>query len=114
MTRPSCLEFHGLSQRVHVGIWYILKAQWGSHIPTLRPKYIPYSYMGPLGMGSRIVTREEEDVSQCIRRNIPLYRLPSRIEKQQAAQSCSRAQDNWAKHLLEKNTLIWFKHQSIP
>ena len=29
-----------LSQRVHVGIWYILMAQRGSHIPTLRAKYI--------------------------------------------------------------------------
>ena len=38
-----------LTQRVHVGIWYILRAQRGSHIPTLRPKYIPYSYMDPLG-----------------------------------------------------------------
>ena len=37
------------TQRVHVGIWYILRAQRGSHIPTLRPKYIPYSYMDPLG-----------------------------------------------------------------
>ena len=41
-----------LSQRVHVGIWYILRAQRGSHIPTLRPKYIPYSYMDPLGLWS--------------------------------------------------------------
>ena len=38
-----------MSQRVHVGIWYILRAQRGSHIPTLRPKYTPYSYMDPLG-----------------------------------------------------------------
>ena len=38
-----------LPQRVHVGIWYILRAQRGSHIPTLRPKYIPYTYMDPLG-----------------------------------------------------------------
>ena len=38
------------SQRVHVGIWYVLGAQRSSHIPTLRPKYIPYSYMDPLGM----------------------------------------------------------------
>ena len=37
------------SQRVHVGIWYILRAQRGSHIPTLRPKYTPYSYMDPWG-----------------------------------------------------------------
>ena len=37
------------TQRVHVGIWYILRAQRGSQIPTLRPKYIPYSYMDPLG-----------------------------------------------------------------
>ena len=37
------------TQRVHVGIWYILRGQRGSHIPTLRPKYIPYSYMDPLG-----------------------------------------------------------------
>ena len=38
-----------LTQRVHVGIWYILRAQRGSHIPTLRPKYIPYTYIDPLG-----------------------------------------------------------------
>ena len=38
-----------IPQRVHVGIWYILRAQRGSHIPTLRPKYTPYSYMDPLG-----------------------------------------------------------------
>ena len=35
--------------RVHVGIWYILRAQRGSHTPTVRPKYTPYSYMDPLG-----------------------------------------------------------------
>ena len=46
---------HGISQRVHVGIWYILRAQRGSHIPTLRPKYIPYSYMDPLGILSFFV-----------------------------------------------------------
>ena len=39
-----------VSQKIHVGIWYILKAQRGSHIPTLRPKYTPYSYMDPLGL----------------------------------------------------------------
>ena len=43
-----------LSQRVHVGIWYILRAQRGSHIPTLRPKYIPYTYMDPLGIRLRV------------------------------------------------------------
>ena len=32
-------------------IRYILRAQRGSHIPILRPEYIPYSYMGPLGRG---------------------------------------------------------------
>ena len=37
------------TQRVHVAIWYILRAQRGSHIPTLRPKYVPYNYMDPLG-----------------------------------------------------------------
>ena len=41
-----------LPQRVHVGIWYILRAQKGSHIPTLRPKYVLYSYMDPLGSRS--------------------------------------------------------------
>ena len=41
------------TQRVHVGIWYILRAQRGSHIPTLRPKYIPYTYMDPLGGGCK-------------------------------------------------------------
>ena len=41
---------HPITQRVHVGgIWYILRAQRGSHIPTLGPKYTPYSYMDPLG-----------------------------------------------------------------
>ena len=39
----------GLAQRVHVGIWYILRAQRGSHIPTLRPKHIPCTYMDPVG-----------------------------------------------------------------
>ena len=43
------------TQRVHVGIWYILKAQRGSHIPTLGPKYLPYSYMDPLGKSTYIV-----------------------------------------------------------
>ena len=38
-----------IPQRVHVGTWYILRAQRGSHIPTLRAKQIPYSYMDPLG-----------------------------------------------------------------
>ena len=42
------------SQRVHVGIWYILRAQRGCHIPTLRPKYTPYSYMDPLGMWNQV------------------------------------------------------------
>ena len=41
-------ELH-IAQRVHLGIWYILRAQRGSHILTFRPKYIPYSYMDPLG-----------------------------------------------------------------
>ena len=35
-------------QGVHVAIWFILRAQRGSHIPTLRAKYIPYTYMDPL------------------------------------------------------------------
>ena len=34
-----------VSQKVHVGTWCILRAQRGSHIPTLRPKYTPHSYM---------------------------------------------------------------------
>ena len=41
--------FHLHTQRVHVGIWYILRAQRGSHIPTLGPKYVLSSYMDPLG-----------------------------------------------------------------
>ena len=50
-----------MTQRVHVGIWYILRAQSGSHIPTLRPKYIPYTYIDPLGEGvrSRLWTANE-------------------------------------------------------
>ena len=42
-------KLDGMTQRVHVGIWYVLRAQRGIHIPTLRPKYIPYTYMDPLG-----------------------------------------------------------------
>ena len=37
------------SQRVQVGIWYVLRIQRVSHIPTLRPKHIPYTYMDPVG-----------------------------------------------------------------
>ena len=44
------------SQRVHVGIWYILRAQRGPHIPTLKPKYVPYSYMDPLGLLPELTT----------------------------------------------------------
>ena len=47
-THPNELQANH-TQRIHVGIWYLLRAQRGSHIPTLRPKYIPYSYMDPLG-----------------------------------------------------------------
>ena len=36
------------SQRVHVGIWYILRAKRGSYIPTLRP--VLCSYMDHLGL----------------------------------------------------------------
>ena len=43
---------NNVSHRVDVGIWYILRAQRGSHIPTLKPKYIPYNYMDPLGLGT--------------------------------------------------------------
>ena len=47
---PALAWFVRVSQRVHVGIWYILRAQRGSHIPTLGPRYILYSYMDPLGL----------------------------------------------------------------
>ena len=46
---PKPYTLNPIPQRVHVGIWYILRAQRGSHIPTLRPKYTLYSYMDPLG-----------------------------------------------------------------
>ena len=39
-----------LSQRVHVAISYIPRAQTGSHIITLGPKYELYSYMDHLGI----------------------------------------------------------------
>ena len=39
----KCAVTH--TQRVHVGIWYLLEAQRGSHIPTLRSN----SYMDPVG-----------------------------------------------------------------
>ena len=43
------LAFRVITQRLHVALWYILRAQNGSHITTLGPKYIPYNYMEPLG-----------------------------------------------------------------
>ena len=51
---PELQAQASMTQRVHVGIWYILRAQRGSHIPTLKPKYIPYNYMDPLGEGFRL------------------------------------------------------------
>ena len=56
----ECLEevSYTITQRVHVGLWYIFKAQRGSHVPTLRPKYLPYSYMDPLGKISPSLTFE--------------------------------------------------------
>ena len=45
----------GLAQRVHVGIWcvyihiYLGPNGLPLYILTLRPKYIPYSCMDPLG-----------------------------------------------------------------
>ena len=39
-----------VSQRVHVAIWYIL-GPLSRYVGTpLGPKYIPYSYMDPLGV----------------------------------------------------------------
>ena len=34
---------------IYIYIYTHLGAQMGSHIPTSRPKYIPHSYMDPLG-----------------------------------------------------------------
>ena len=42
-----------MAQRVHVSIWYILRAQRGSHIPTLRPKYIPYTWTLRVGVSPK-------------------------------------------------------------
>ena len=51
------------TQRVHVGIWYILRAQRGSHIPTLRPKYIPYTYNRPCeGSADREAGEESKEI----------------------------------------------------
>ena len=60
------------TQRVHVGIWYILRAQGGSHIPTLRPKYIPYSYMDPVGQSFK---HREKD-NNLMRSNKPAASVP--------------------------------------
>ena len=38
----------------NAGIWHILRAQRGSHIPTLRPKHIPYTYVDPLGQQAEL------------------------------------------------------------
>ena len=49
MTAVGAVGSTFLTPRVLVGIRYIPRAHRGSHIPTLRAKYIPYSYMDPLG-----------------------------------------------------------------
>ena len=47
----------GVTQRVHVGIWDIL-GPYSRYMGTpLGPKYIPYSYMDPLGKGSEADAR---------------------------------------------------------
>ena len=46
------------SQRVHVGIWSILKVQRGSHRTTLGLKYILYSYMDPLGQETQACSND--------------------------------------------------------
>ena len=40
-------EWHSLAQRVHVARLYILRAQRGSHIITLGPRYVKCTYMDP-------------------------------------------------------------------
>ena len=43
------------SQRVHVGIWDILGGPYSRYMGTpLGPRYIPYTYMNPLGYLFRI------------------------------------------------------------
>ena len=57
----------GVSQRVHVGIWSMLRAQRGSHIPTLRPKYIPYIATWTLwASGSKSTAQEGSGVWGCL------------------------------------------------
>ena len=46
---PCSVSIRNGARRVHVGILYILRAQRNSHIPTVSPKYIPDSYIGPWG-----------------------------------------------------------------
>ena len=47
VTRQAGPKQH--TQRLHVALWYILRAQNASHITTLGPKYIPKNYMEPMG-----------------------------------------------------------------
>ena len=51
---------------VHVGIWYILRAQRGSHIPPLRPKciYIYISYSCTDSLDSSLTAGPEQAVLQ--------------------------------------------------
>ena len=43
------------SQRVHVVIWYILGLSSRYMGTPLGPKYIPYTYMDPLGLLSKFL-----------------------------------------------------------
>ena len=51
----SWFVYKYFAQTLHVAIWYILRAQRGSHRTTLGPKYISCSYMQPLGSGTNYI-----------------------------------------------------------
>ena len=48
-------------------VWYILGPERGSHIPTLGPRYVPQSYLDPLGEVSDSVNCRLLDATrQCL------------------------------------------------
>ena len=74
-------RFRSHSQRVHVGIWDILRPQSRYMGTPLGPKYIPYTYMDPLGLlySQNLKPRSQADTCVCSsqeRRGLS-YKLPA-------------------------------------
>ena len=46
---PECYTMLLLTQRVQIPLWYVHRPESHDIVPPLRPKYMPYTYMNPVG-----------------------------------------------------------------